>query len=313
MSSLSRLFSMLYLLILFIIYLDIVTADDCYLNPSDHHKVAYTISVSNSPGTSPNYTSVQSAINNIPEGNNQWIRIFVQLGVYRDKVVVDKPCILLEGASLSNTIIVFTLIKKLRRNDYNFLKYIANVLASHEIKPAVAALISAPKASFYHCGFYGVQDTIWDNSGRHYFHECYIHGQVDFICGNGQSIYQNCILKVLGDDYITAQKRQAEEETSGFVFNAGVVIGEGRTYLGRAWGSHSRVIFHTTLSQGCTKWLVHGENFTYVEANCIGPGSKTVGQEMEKRIDYKELNSFTQLSYINNEIPRGWLSRKPTD
>lgn len=61
------------------------------------------------------------------------------------------------------------------------------------MKPAVAAMISGDKSSFYKCAFLGFQDTLWDVQGRHYFKGCVIHGAVDFIFGNGQSIYDVCL------------------------------------------------------------------------------------------------------------------------
>lgn len=51
-------------------------------------------------------------------------------------------------------------------------------------------MIAGDKASFYRCSFYGVQDTLWDVEGRHYFKGCFIEGAVDFIFGAGQSIYE---------------------------------------------------------------------------------------------------------------------------
>lgn len=54
--------------------------------------------------------------------------------------------------------------------------------------PAIA--IEADKAAFYGCGFVGVQDTLTDWIGRHFFKSCYIQGSVDFIWGQGQSVYQ---------------------------------------------------------------------------------------------------------------------------
>ena len=57
-------------------------------------------------------------------------------------------------------------------------------------KQAVAAMIFGDRASFYGCRFYGVQDTLWDVEGRHYFKHCFIQGAVDFIFGAGQSIYE---------------------------------------------------------------------------------------------------------------------------
>ncbi|MCL7037642.1 hypothetical protein MKW94_026012 [Papaver nudicaule] len=126
--------------------------------------------------------------------------------------------------------------------------------SDNSVTQAVAAVINGDKSAFYSCGFFGVQDTLWDNIGRHYFKNCFIDGAVDFIMGNGQSIYHNCTIRVLGNaiaaygsiGYITAQSRSSEEESTGFVFKGGVVEGTGKAWLGRAWGSHARVIFSGT-------------------------------------------------------------------
>lgn len=55
---------------------------------------------------------------------------------------------------------------------------------------AVAFRISGDKAYFSGCGFYGAQDTLCDDVGRHYFKDCYIEGSIDFIFGNGRSMYK---------------------------------------------------------------------------------------------------------------------------
>lgn len=54
---------------------------------------------------------------------------------------------------------------------------------------AVAMRISGDKASFHKCKFIGFQDTLCDDKGRHFFNNCYIKGTVDFIFGNGKSLY----------------------------------------------------------------------------------------------------------------------------
>ena len=55
---------------------------------------------------------------------------------------------------------------------------------------AVALRIAGDEAAFYGCGFYGAQDTLLDDTGRHYFKECFIQGSIDFIYGNGRSLYE---------------------------------------------------------------------------------------------------------------------------
>lgn len=71
------------------------------------------------------------------------------------------------------------------QNNYNVQGYENPV-----IKPAVAAGIYGDKSAFYGCGFVGLQDTLWDAAGRHYFSNCYIEGAVDFICGDARSFFQ---------------------------------------------------------------------------------------------------------------------------
>ena len=57
-------------------------------------------------------------------------------------------------------------------------------------KQAVAFRISGDTAAFLGCKFLGAQDTLYDNVGRHYYKDCYIEGSVDFIFGNGLSLYE---------------------------------------------------------------------------------------------------------------------------
>ena len=55
---------------------------------------------------------------------------------------------------------------------------------------AVAIRISGDQAAFWGCGFFGAQDTLHDDRGRHYFKDCYIQGSIDFIFGNAKSFYE---------------------------------------------------------------------------------------------------------------------------
>ena len=55
---------------------------------------------------------------------------------------------------------------------------------------AVAFRISADTVAFYGCRFLGAQDTLYDHVGRHYYKDCYIEGSVDFIFGNGLSLFE---------------------------------------------------------------------------------------------------------------------------
>ncbi|XP_042939458.1 putative pectinesterase 52 [Carya illinoinensis] len=194
-----------------------------------------------------------------------------------------------------------------------------------KIKQAVAARIYGDKSAFYGCGFIGFQDTLWDATGRHYYKNCYIEGGVDFIWGNGQSIYEDCLINATAGSlfspdsvsYVTAQGRSSPYETSGFVFRLGAVFGTGKIFLGRAYGPYSRVIFHgTTLGravapEGWNEWNSkgHEDKLTYAEVDCKGPGSdKSKRVKWMKKLRPSELHQFSKSRFINQNR---WLESQP--
>ncbi|KAK4341908.1 hypothetical protein RND71_037724 [Anisodus tanguticus] len=55
---------------------------------------------------------------------------------------------------------------------------------------AVALRLTGDRAVLYRVRILSSQDTLLDDAGSHYFYQCYIQGSVDFICGNGRSLYK---------------------------------------------------------------------------------------------------------------------------
>ncbi|KAI3928853.1 hypothetical protein MKW98_024454 [Papaver atlanticum] len=338
---------------------NVVKGLECQLNPNNPAKVWYTLSVSPPARHESNsnftikrengqlsYTSIQAAIDSITDGNDKWIRIF--------KINLHKSCILLEGRYAQKTLIEFNAHQDTLESA-TFTSLAENFVAKHitfvnthnynlygrgtrnqnananDVTQAVAAMIYGDKSAFYSCGFFGVQDTLWDSQGRHYFKNCYIDGAFDFIMGNGQSIYDECIIRVLGNaiaayggvGYITAQSRSSDEDPSGFVFKGGVVEGNGKAWLGRAWGSHSRVIFNDKKIKSKQKfndiivperwspWDFENDpvkHFTYTDQNCDGPGNDTSRRQFNTTLTDLQMQQFIDLSYI---VAEGWISNQP--
>ncbi|XP_028794837.1 probable pectinesterase 55 [Neltuma alba] len=199
------------------------------------------------------FRTIQRAINSILIHNTGWIHIRISAGNYSEKVTIpmNKPCIFLEGAGSSSTIVQWSDHQQTAQS-YTFESNAPNVIAKgiafQGTLPASAGAVRGDKSAFYDCVFKGVQDTLMDDTGRHYYHNCYIQGETDFIFGKGQSLYENCTIYFkAGPDgregAIAAQKREYIEETNGYVSNGCHVDGIGKAILGRAYGAYSRVIF----------------------------------------------------------------------
>ncbi|KAK4558259.1 hypothetical protein RGQ29_007845 [Quercus rubra] len=312
----------------------------CELNQANPFKVALTSTVD--IAGKGNFTTIQSAVDSIPSGNTKWIRIQIFAGVYREKVTItyDKTCIFLDGAGSRETFIEWDGHES-TNTSATFTSYAENLVVKgigfkntynlgpkqKDLVPALAAEILGDKAAFYNCSFFGVQDTLWDVGGRHYFHQCYIQGGADFIFGSGQSFYEQSVLyyslETYGHGtytgYITAQGRDSADDPSGFVFKDCIILGRGKAYLGRAWKAFSRVIIaNSKLSDivvpvGWDAWqfVGHEDQLTYAEVNNSGPGadaSKRV--PWQKKLSTGELNQFLSVDrFINQE---GWITKLPT-
>ncbi|EXB53020.1 putative pectinesterase 29 [Morus notabilis] len=190
---------------------------------------------------------------------------------------------------------------------------------------APAAIIAADKVSFYSCGFLCLQDTLFDARGRHYFRSCYIEGAVDFIWGNGQSFFQACYTKVTasvlgqgGTAYITAQGRESESESTGFVFHSSAIIGTGPAFLGRAYRNHSRVVYYNTHMEniiaplGWDAWFNVGHEglLTFAEVKCYGAGANTSARvKWEKQLPIQELRKLIHVNHFLNQD--GWIEKQP--
>ncbi|WOK93491.1 putative pectinesterase 67 isoform X1 [Canna indica] len=286
-------------------------------------------------GPSEEFKTVQAAIDAVPDGNFDWIIIHLRAGIYREKVVIpkNKEYIFLRGNGRGRTAIVWddsstnnTLSTTFTVWANNFVafgisfKNDASVgVADTFYNQSVAVMVVGDEVAFYHCAFYSPHNTLFDYKGRHYYESCYIQGNIDFIFGRGQSIFQSCEIFVLHDKRkkilgsITAQNRQSLDDTSGFVFLNGKVYGVGDVFLGRAKGEYSRVIFaktylsRTITPAGWTNWSYDGltDNLLYGEYECHGPGSEPGSRvPWSKQLSEEEASPFITIDFING---KEWL------
>ncbi len=106
---------------------------------------------------------------------------------------------------------------------------------------AVAVFITpgSDDVSFVSSTFLGWQDTLFTDGTNGMFVECTIKGNVDFIFGRSNTIFENCTIVSLGSGYVTAPSTMADQK-EGLIFNKCHLtctsdVAEGSVYLARPW------------------------------------------------------------------------------
>ncbi|KAL4333026.1 hypothetical protein GQ457_07G010650 [Hibiscus cannabinus] len=310
-----------------------------WIGPVGHRLITVDINGSG------HFRSVQDAVDAVSENNRKNILIQISPGNYVEKVVVPatKPYITFQGAGRDSTFIEWhdracdrgANGQQLRTYRTASVTVYANYFSARNIsfkntapapKPgmqgwqAVAFRISGDKAYFSGCGFYGAQDTLCDDAGRHYFKQCYIEGSIDFIFGNGRSMYKDCELHSIATRFgsIAAHDRNTPDEKTGFAFVNCTVTGTGPLYVGRAMGQYSRIVYAYTYFDdlvahgGWDDWgHVNNKNKTvfFGVYKCWGPGAAAVGGVSRAReLDFETAHPFLAKSFVNG---RHWIA--PSD
>ncbi|XBI74775.1 hypothetical protein VPH35_068243 [Triticum aestivum] len=290
------------------------------------------------------FTKVQRAIDSIPENSSKRTILWINKGTYFEKVRVTKPNITFQGQGLMDTFIVWNDTAKTSSGttssgsvDIKAAGFIAKNISFKNSAPvpkpgdeggqALAIRLSGDQAALWGCGFFGAQDTLFDDVGRHYFKDCFIEGSVDFIFGNARSLFENCILNSIAEAKptikgnvnaaITAQARESEANHTGFSFVNCTIKGTSEILLGRAYRPYSRVIFaHTYISNilASQGWSDFGKpsnqrTVFYGEYMCTGEGAKrTERVPYSRSLTDDEVRPYLNSSYVDGE---DWL--KPFD
>ncbi|MGI4863519.1 MAG: pectinesterase family protein [Janthinobacterium lividum] len=228
---------------------------------------AYDVTVAQD-GTG-NFTTIQAAVTAAPASRTAVYTIYIKDGIYAEKVTVPstKPFLQFVGQSVANTILTWhddnttpngaggtlgtggsgSIV--VNATDFSALN-MTFVNSYGDGSQAVAVSLYADRAAFKNCRFLGNQDTLltYESNGavsRHYFRDCYIDGNVDFIFGNAIAIFDNCTIYaktrvVAGStatSYITAANTPPTQNYGYLFRNAKIPSNNGTTlyYLGRPW------------------------------------------------------------------------------
>lgn len=214
------------------------------------------------------YTSIQDAIDAVPENNIYPINIFVESGTYNELVNIpsNKPYITLTGEDAENTIIAYDNYAGKDRSDGNTYGtsgsatcYVyaddftaenitfANTFDEDSVETdgtqAVALYTKGDRQSYINCNLIGNQDTLYTNDGSQYFYDCHIEGDVDFIFGASQAVFEDCEIESIdkgsseNNGYVTAASTSGNDDYGYLFINCDLISDapSGTVYLGRPW------------------------------------------------------------------------------
>ncbi|XP_072973522.1 pectinesterase QRT1 [Typha angustifolia] len=281
--------------------------------------------------------TVQGAVDMVPDGNKERVKIFLSPGVYREKVTVPitKPYISFISQGNSETVISWNSRASDRDSNRNIVGTFDSASVAVESdyfcatgitfensapvaepgavgKQAVALRLSGDKAMLYRCRVLGSQDTLFDHIGRHYFFQCYIQGAIDFIFGTARSLYQDCTLHAVAMSYgaVAASQRNSPSDDSGFSFLNCRLTGSGKLYLGRAWGRYARVVYsycqleNIIIPEGWSDWGDPSRTRTawFGEFNCNGEGANMRNRvPWARSLTYEEARPFLNRDFIDGD------------
>ena len=211
------------------------------------------------------FTTVQAAIDAVPDFRKQPTRILIRNGVYRERLIIPetKHDLTLVGEEKHRTILTWNnFASKLSPlgdaigTSGSASTYVSpdiftaeNITFANDAGPVgqtVAVIVRSDRVRFINCRFLGFQDTLYTHKAgsRQYYQNCQIEGTVDFIFGASTAWFEECEIYCKGNGYITAASTP-QGQPFGYVFNRCTIEGDSVAsfYLGRPWRPYAQVLF----------------------------------------------------------------------
>eukprot|EP00475_Leptophrys_vorax_P033727 TRINITY_DN5351_c1_g1_i1.p1 TRINITY_DN5351_c1_g1~~TRINITY_DN5351_c1_g1_i1.p1 ORF type:complete len:641 (-),score=-1.02 TRINITY_DN5351_c1_g1_i1:142-2064(-) len=226
-----------------------------------------------------------------------WV-IYLRSGTYKEQVLFSRAKTILVGAGATKTTITesksvvggTTTYKSATvgnsRGQFAAIGIRFVNTAGPSNHQAVAMRASGDRSAFFDCVFEGNQDTLYVDSGRQYYRNCFIGGTIDFIFGDAAAVIDNATIQLHPSQTITitASGRDTPTSPTGIVIWNSTILtdaGVGTAYLGRPWRACARtVLVNTYLPQGIAPdgWLSwnQADCLYYAQYGSIGPGASSL-------------------------------------
>lgn len=282
------------------------------------------------------FTSVQAALDAVPEGNDRPFTIWIRNGIYKEVIVVDarKSFIRMIGEDPGKTILSFnnhagTKLPNgdtlntwtcasffIYGNDFHAENMTFENNAGFTAGQAVALRIEGNRASFINCRMLGNQDVLFlSGSGvKHYFRDCYIEGTTDFIFGAATAVFKNCHIHSRKNSHVTAASTNSIIPY-GFVFFDCKLTADSninKVSLGRPWSPTASVTYircwmgKHIVPEGWNNWKNPANELTarYAEYQSSGPGADPTSRvKWSRQLTEKELKSFELKNILGDWNP----------
>jgi pectin methylesterase-like acyl-CoA thioesterase len=298
------------------------------------------------------YTTVQSALNDVPSNyTGKWF-IRIKPGVYYEKLLLpsNRINVVLVGENPDSTILTyddyadkggvgtsgsysvaidasdFTAVNITFRNTYSPQPGVTGT-------QAVALRTNGDRMAFYNCRMLGFQDTYytWSN-GRLYMKDCFVQGSVDFIFGRSVAVFDSCTINCIRNGGTLTAANTDVNYAFGYVFLNCTITSDSigydgnpitSIYLGRPWQAAPRTVFlhctepSTLSSAGWLSWNVSPA--LYAEYQCSGSGSGTSGRvSWSSQLTDQAAASYTLASIFAKSTspvpyPSDWMPQFPGD
>lgn len=301
-------------------------ADSLYI------EIADTVDIIVAADGSGDFTTVQAAIDAVPDNNTKLKIIYIRKGTYKEKILVpsNKPHITMIGEHVDSTILTYDdysgrIVDGVElgtstsysfaadANDFTALNLTFENSAG-DVGQAVALRTHADRQTFLHCKLVGYQDTYYTwGRYRNYLKDCKIVGAVDYIFGATTTIFDSCqVHSVREGSYITAASTEEWAKFGYVFFNCRLTAAYRKNgiYLGRPWKPYAKTVFFESeegafISSGGWSLWSGNENHTtcfYAEYNCFGPGSDTLNRvTWSHQLTEEEASTYTMENIFSTE------------